>query len=156
MTLLGARNYGRRWMCWRRAWLLCCLVLRDSWVALLMVPGAWSVRCAYWLSFVLIVGNPRLLCSLAVPGFRWFSLAVPGFSGFFFVTPRKLPALACRCIHERLVTAASGNPTTTELELQMPLEYVTETTGKARPAIIARQGCLGYLHVDHPRCGCTR
>ena len=33
-----------------------------------MLPGAWSVSCADWRSFVLIVGVPCLLCSLMVPG----------------------------------------------------------------------------------------
>ena len=46
MTLLCVRKNGRRLMCWRRAWLLCWLVLCDSWAALLMVPGAclWVVH----------------------------------------------------------------------------------------------------------------
>ena len=52
MTLLGVRNYGRRLLCWRHAWLLCWLVLCDSWAALSMVPGAWSVCRAYWRSLV--------------------------------------------------------------------------------------------------------
>ena len=39
-----------------------------SWAALSVVPGAWSVSCADWQSFVLIVGVPCLMCSLAVPG----------------------------------------------------------------------------------------
>ena len=55
MTLLGVHNYGRRSLCWRRAWLLCWLVLCDSWAAFSMVPGAWSVSCAYWRLLVLIV-----------------------------------------------------------------------------------------------------
>ena len=33
-----------------------------------MVPVAWSLSFAFWRSFVLIVGVPCLLCSLAVPG----------------------------------------------------------------------------------------
>ena len=33
-----------------------------------MVRGAWSVSCAFARSFVLIVGVPCRLCSLAVPG----------------------------------------------------------------------------------------
>ena len=42
----------------------------DSWAALSMVPGAWSVSFADWRSFVLIsvVGALCILCSLAVPG----------------------------------------------------------------------------------------
>ena len=45
------------------------LVMRlDSWAALSMVPGAWSVSCADWWSFVLVVGVPCLLCFLAVLG----------------------------------------------------------------------------------------
>ena len=47
----------------------------DSWVALSMVPGAWSVSCADWRSFMLVAGVPCLLCSLAVPGV-WSSLPV--------------------------------------------------------------------------------
>ena len=39
----------------------------DSWVTLSMVLGAWSLSCADWWSFGLIVGVPCLLCSLAVP-----------------------------------------------------------------------------------------
>ena len=39
----------------------------DSWVALSMIPGAWSVSCADWRWFVFI-GVPYLLCFLAVPG----------------------------------------------------------------------------------------
>ena len=66
MTLLGVRNCGRRLTCCRHARLLCCLVLCDSWPALSIVPGAWSVSCAYWRSFMLIVGVPCRLCSLAV------------------------------------------------------------------------------------------
>ena len=38
-----------------------------SW-ALSMVPGAWSVSCAFCRSFVLSVGMPCLLFSLAGPG----------------------------------------------------------------------------------------
>ena len=46
------------------------VVRLDSWVALSMVPGAWSVSCADWRSFMLNIGVPSqcLLCSLAVPG----------------------------------------------------------------------------------------
>ena len=40
----------------------------DSWATFSMVPGAWSVSCAYRRSFVLILGVSCLLCSLAVPG----------------------------------------------------------------------------------------
>ena len=40
----------------------------DFWAALSMVPGAGSVSCADWRSFVLIVRVPCLLCSWAVPG----------------------------------------------------------------------------------------
>ena len=40
----------------------------DSRAAFSMVPGSWSVSCADWRSFVLIVRVPGLLCSLAVPG----------------------------------------------------------------------------------------
>ena len=40
----------------------------DSRAALSMVPGASSVSCACWRSFVLILGVSCLLCSLAVPG----------------------------------------------------------------------------------------
>ena len=47
-----------------------------SLAALSMVPGGWSVICADWRSFVLIVGVLCLLCSMAVPGV-W---------GFFGVT----------------------------------------------------------------------
>ena len=47
-----------------------------SWDALSMVPGAWSVNSADWRSFVLSVGVPCLLCSLAVPGV-WGFLLVP-------------------------------------------------------------------------------
>ena len=57
MTLLGVRNYGRKLLCWRRAWLLYWLVLCDSWPPLSMEPGVWSVSCGYGQSFVLIVGD---------------------------------------------------------------------------------------------------
>ena len=40
----------------------------DSWAAVSMAPGAWSVSCDDWRSFVLIAGFSCLLCSLAVPG----------------------------------------------------------------------------------------
>ena len=40
---------------------------RDSWAALSMVPGAWSVSSGYSPSFVLILGFSCLLYSLAVP-----------------------------------------------------------------------------------------
>ena len=46
----------------------------DSWAELSMVPSAGSVSCADWRSFVLIVGVPCLLCSLAVPGVWVFSV----------------------------------------------------------------------------------
>ena len=39
----------------------------DCWAGLSMVPGAWSVCCADWRSFRLIVGVSYLLCSFAVP-----------------------------------------------------------------------------------------
>ena len=55
MTLLGVSNYGRRLLWWRCAWLLCWLALCDSWGSLSMLPGAWSVSCAYWRLLVLIV-----------------------------------------------------------------------------------------------------
>ena len=41
-------------------------MLCDSCAALSMEPGAWSVSCAYWWSFVLISGLPCPLCSLAM------------------------------------------------------------------------------------------
>ena len=44
------------------------VIYMRKWAALPMVLGAWSVTCAYWRSFVLIVGVPCLFCSLAVPG----------------------------------------------------------------------------------------
>ena len=71
MILLGVRNYDRRSLCWRRAWLLCWLVLCDSWAALPMVPGNWSMRVASWRSFVNINVNVNNLhcvgcrCSLS-------------------------------------------------------------------------------------------
>ena len=46
-----------------------------SWAALSMVPGAWSVSCAYWRSFLLILGVSCLLCSLPVP-YVWSFLRV--------------------------------------------------------------------------------
>jgi len=47
----------------------------DSRSALWMMPGAWSVSCAYWRSFVLILGDPCL------------ALFVPGVANFLRVTP---------------------------------------------------------------------
>ena len=44
---LGVCHYGRRLLFWRRAWLLCWLVLCDSWTAVSVVPGALSFSCAY-------------------------------------------------------------------------------------------------------------
>ena len=49
----------------------------NSWAALSMVPGAWSMSCADWRSFVLIVGVPCLLCFLAVPGVWGFLRVTP-------------------------------------------------------------------------------
>ena len=47
MTLLGLRDNGWMLLWWRRARLLCCLVLCDlPLAALLFVPGAWSVGFA--------------------------------------------------------------------------------------------------------------
>ena len=40
----------------------------DSWAALSIVPGTWSVSCAGWQSFGLIAGVSCLLCSSAAPG----------------------------------------------------------------------------------------
>ena len=38
------------------------------WAAFSMMLGASSVICADWRSFLLTVGVPNLLCSLAMPG----------------------------------------------------------------------------------------
>ena len=46
-----------------------------SWAALSIVPGAWSVSCAGWQSFGLIVRVSCLFFSSAVPGVWSFLLA---------------------------------------------------------------------------------
>ena len=47
----------------------------DSWAVLSMVPGAWSVSCAYWRPVVFFgLSASCLLCSLAVPGVESFIL----------------------------------------------------------------------------------
>ena len=60
-------------------------VVCNSWDALSMVPGAWSVSCAFWRSLMLIVGVPFLLCSMAVPVVWRFLRATPPW-------PASLPA----------------------------------------------------------------
>ena len=42
-----------------------------------MMPGSWYVSCADWRSFVLTVGVPCLLCSLALPGIWGFLRVAP-------------------------------------------------------------------------------
>ena len=60
-------------------------VVCNSWDALSMVPGAWSVSCAFWRSLMLIAGVPCILCSMAVPGVWRFLRATPPW-------PASLPA----------------------------------------------------------------
>ena len=58
------------------------VVRLDSWAAVLMVPGAWSVRCANSRSFdlsVLLLGVLRPFCSLP-------TVAEPGVCSFLRVT----------------------------------------------------------------------
>ena len=46
----------------------------DSWAALPIVPGAWSVRCAGWRSFGLIVGVPVFCVPRQCQAFGAFSV----------------------------------------------------------------------------------
>ena len=68
MTLLGVGNDGGWLLCWGRARLLVGVMRLDSWAALSIAPGAWSVSCAGWRSFGLIEGVPCVFRSSAVPG----------------------------------------------------------------------------------------
>ena len=76
MILPGVCNDGGMSLCWRSTVAVLVGVMRiDPWGALSMVPDAWSVNCADWRSFVLIIGVPCRLRSLAVPG-SWRILRV--------------------------------------------------------------------------------
>ena len=81
----------------RTAAVLVRVMRLDSWAPLSMLPGAWSVRCVDWRSFVLTVGVPGLLCSLAAPGG----------CGFLRVTP-PLFDQGAGCCRVRCTTPLSG------------------------------------------------
>ena len=82
MTLLGVRNYGRRLRFWRRAWLLCWLMLCGSWAALSMVPQApvngasgWCLVCEVWLLAVVSVDCRCSLSFVFLGGARCLELS---------------------------------------------------------------------------------
>ena len=110
----------------------------ESWPALSMVPGAWSVICAYWRSSVLITGVPCLLCSLAVPG-------------------------AWNCLREtHTVTECSsfiGLPFRTH---QFPTSLLRRLMASPAWCVQRIQICMlcskhtGLYELDAPRWGCSR
>ena len=81
MTLLGVRSY-----IWQEVAVMeaCTAAVLVGVMRLLSCPydgawcSSWSVSCAFWRPFVLIVGVPCLLCSLAVPGVWCFLRVTPG------------------------------------------------------------------------------
>ena len=60
----------------------------DSWAAVSMALYAWSVSCTDWRSFVLIVGVPGLVCSLAAPGVWSFLRATPPLAFLVIAAPQ--------------------------------------------------------------------